>query len=217
MNTIFSRFVILVTVAGVFFLISCKDRKRNDKAIAELGKKAGKIRHSKDTLPDTPEFFISFDNKEYTVEADNVNAYLGTDSTITLFAKTGDTSGLQLVIPLKAQVPFSVPTGYSSKNTKIAFSEEQAVLPTVILSNYPLVDVSFNNLDDGYHQKDLKADAITVTGYRVLEGDNLHGWTHQVKGYIHTTVLKNVYSGKDKEYNHDYEIEGRFVVRFKVH
>lgn len=217
MNKFFSPVTVLIISAGMFLVSSCSNasKKDTDKTSPEPGKAS--TDKPLDTLPDEPQFFISFGNKEYTVKADDVNAYLGTDSTITLFAKTGDTSGLHVVIPLKDRVPFSVPTGYSSKNTKIAFSEELAVLPTVILNNYPQVDVSFNNLDDGYHKKDLQPHAITITGYRVLEGDDLHGWTYQVKGHIHTRVLKNVYSGKDKEYNHDYDIEGRFVVRFKTH
>ncbi len=217
MNKFISLVALLIVGSGMILVSSCNNQSQKDMGNADPVPGKGKTGKAVDTLPDTPQFFVSFDNEEYTVEADNVNAYLGTDSTITLFAKTGDTSGLHVVIPLKALVPFSVPTGYSSKNTKIAFSEEQAVLPTVILNNYPQVDVSFNNLDDGYHQKDLQPDAITVTGYRILEGDNLHGWTHQVKGHIHTTVLKNVYSGKDKEYNHDYDISGKFVVRFKTY
>lgn len=217
MNKFFLPVTLLIVSAGMLLVSSCNNSSKKDTGNADPVPGKGRADKPNDTLPDEPQFFISFDNKEYTVEAGNVNAYLGTDSTITLFAKTGDTSGLHMVIPLKTMVPFSVPTGYSSKNTKIAFSEEQAVLPTVILNNYPLLDVSFNNLDDGYHPSDPKPGAITVTGYRVLEGDNLHGWTHQVKGDIHTTVLKNVYAGKDKEYNHDYKIEGRFVVRFKVH
>ena len=217
MNRIFFLKLTLAVCIGSFFSGSCNNQSDGNTSKMDTATGVNNAGTETDTLQDTPQFVFSIDDKEFSVSEENVTAtYLPSDSSITLFAKTGDTSGLYMLIPRAYKTFFSVPTGYSSVNTRIAFSEELAVQPTVILNNYPEVDVSFNNLDDGYHKKEPQPNAITVTSYRQLEGgSNMQGWNFLLKGYIHTTVLKSVYAGKDKAYNHDYKIKGKFVIRFK--
>src|SRR5436190_19866129 len=107
MNKLFTIATGLVAT-GLFILSSCSDAKKKEPG---TGKDViSKPRTSTDTLPDTPQFIVSFDNKEYSVDAEKVNAYIGSDSVITIIAETGDTTALHLAIPLKMVLPFSVPT-----------------------------------------------------------------------------------------------------------
>jgi len=197
----------------VFLLAACVNRRSDQQEKTEQTAGSQKTLPVTDTLPDEPQFNFTLDGKEYRVLPDDLmTSYSATDTSINISARPNDSLGLLIVLPHAVKnSSFNVPTGYSSINTKIAFSEELAVVPTVTLSGYPLKDVSFNNLYDGYHKKEVKPDAVTVTAFRQQEG---RSWI--LKGRIHTRLLKNVYEGKNNAYNHDYELQGQFVVRFDI-
>ncbi len=204
---------------SLFFLSSCNNQSDGNTGKIDSTARVNNDGTGTDTLPDTPQFVFSIDDKEFSVSEEKVIVnYIGRDSTIFLFAEIGDTAGLYMAIPRASQGRFTVPSGYNAEITREPYSDKFTLLPTVVLSNYPEVDISFNNLDDGvYQKKEPPPNAITVTGFRQLgAGSNMRSRRYLLKGYIHTNLFKTAFAGDNKEYNHDYEVKGKFVVQFKA-
>jgi hypothetical protein len=205
--------MIRIALLSILVVSGCTGGSRDgNQSDTNPGKGENKISVT-DSLPDEPLFSFSLDGKQYNLAPLSVQAsYLGSDSSITISAWANDSMALSITMPhAKKNSAFMVPTGYSSARTKIAGSDEWAVVSTLTLSGYPLKDVSFNNLNDGFHENKVTPDAITVTSFRQAEGRS-----YLLKGYIHTRLLKNVYEGSTNSYNHDYDLEGKFVIRFDV-
>ncbi len=212
-------FSLVMAITSFICFVSCNgDQEEKNNGIKKTGtRQEDQFSPGKDSLSDAPQFVFELDEREFSVSPENITVtYISSDSIINIYAKTGDTTGLFLCIPCKMERPFTVSTGYSSEKTKIAFSEELAVVPTVILNNYPEVDISFNNLDDGYHKKEIQPSALTVTAFNEIKNETGSSEkSYILKGYIHTRLLKNVFAAKANDDNHDYRLNGKFVVVFR--
>ena len=173
-----------------------------------------------DTLNDNPQCNISIDDKSFAITPENIEAnYTFSDSSVNITFKSIESGFITLHIPNMYQCPCSISTGYSSVNTKVAGTEnEYAIQPTVTLNNYPVADISFRNLNDGYHDKKTEDNAATIQTMKATgEGTSGSGYEYLIKGRIYTTVLKNVYESAAGDKNKDYKIEGSFVIKCRLY
>ncbi len=173
---------------------------------------------SNDTLSNQLQCNISIDGKKFTVPADSIfTSYTFSDSSLGLSFNGINEGRLILTIPNIFKCPCNIPTGYSSIRFKIAGSDEYSVEPTVELYSYPVAGISFRNLNDGYHKKDVAQNAAVISSIQKTNENTDTKWAeYLIKGKIHTTVLKNVFESAAGENNKDYTVNGEFVIQTRI-
>lgn len=170
------------------------------------------------TLGNEPFCSLVINAKEYEVPTDSIVKSFGRlDSSYTISFMGINGGFVGLVIPNIFKCPAKIPTGYKSIYHKIYGTEDYDVVPTIKLYNYGLPDISFRNLDDGFHKKEVTENAAEITALQKISEDTTHKQViYLMKGKIHTIVLKNVYHAHAGNINRDYKIEGSFVLKINI-
>lgn len=172
-----------------------------------------------DTLSNELQCIITINDEKFIIPADSISSgYTFSDSSLIITFKGVGAGRLLVAIPNLFKCSASIPAGYSSVRFKIAGSEDYSTEPTVELYNYPVTGLSLNNLHDGYHKKEIAANAIEITSIKKTKENTDTKWAeYLIKGKVHTTVLKNVYEATAADKNKDYAVNASFVIQSKIY
>ena len=203
-------------ITQLLSIVSCNNFKESNQN--KLEENTTSSSNTKDTLGNEPFCSLVINGKEYEVPSDSIVKSFGRlDSSFIITFKGISGGGVMLTIPNIFKCPCKIPTGYASIYNKIYGTEEYEVVPTVQLYNYGMPDISFRNLDDGFHKQKIAENAAEIIALQKISEDSAHKQVaYLMKGKIHTTVYKNVYHSNAGSINRDYKIEGSFVLKINI-
>lgn len=204
-------FIIMLFASALLFSCGGKKKSANAPGGAENSEQS-KIT----SIPNISQSSLSIDGKEFTISADSIGSlYYPSDSALVLNIKGIAGGGLDIFIPNLFKCPCKILPAYGSARTDADAGTKNKLWPTVILFNYPIKGLRFNNLNDGYNVKEAAENTVEIVSVKKLNVAN-NSNDFIIEGKIHSTVFKSGYEDPANPVNKDYSIKGDFKIQARL-
>jgi hypothetical protein len=208
-------FIIVLFTAGLFFSCGGEKKSTNSNGEALIGLENSE-QSKKTSSTNISQASLSIDGKEFTISADSIGTlYYPSDSALVLSIKGIAGGGLDIFVPNIFKCPCKVLPAYGSARTDADAGTKNALWPTVILINYPIRGIRFNNLNDGYNKKEAVDNMVEIISVKKInEGGSENDFL--IEGKIQSTVFKTGYESPANPVNKDYSIKGNFKIQARI-